>query len=489
MFSVNNTISLRYLEYKMRKAQSYAEWKDSALKHDAISGFEAWKHKEESNSYDYKNIRTRLDDLRKLRKDKDDVGLLFALNEGIHGNQGGMGSSKLHHLAKFGTKQLITDYVDEIVESLEYISTIPESKEITQQDKLDFFERASHCFGRSALMLSGAGSLGHFHRGVIKSLFEHDLIPNVISGSSAGSISAALLGTRTDEELTALLHETTTLDPLQGEIDKYRRRLIRKQTDSESLKKLLEAIIPDMTFQEAYEKTGRQISITIAPYEEHQKSRLMNAITSPNVFVRSAVMASCAVPGIFDPVMLMAKNVYGESQPYLPGRLWVDGAVTDDLPAKRLARLYGVNHYIVSQANPLSLAIMKGEDYLPLPDGVKNVVRISTHEMLKSGENFSRRYLRKIPKVGQAMGIFHSAVAQEYKGDINIVPSFSFVNPQKLLGQLNSEEIKELVFEGERSTWPRLEQIKICTKIGHKLDDILDHHRDHDVHHLYKKRR
>ena len=231
------------------------------------------------------------------------------------------------------------------------------------------------------------------------------------------------------------------------------------------------------------------ISITIAPYEEHQKSRLMNAITSPNVFVRSAVMASCAVPGIFDPVMLMAKNVYGEAQPYLPDRLWVDGAVTDDLPAKRLARLYGVNHYIVSQANPLSLAIMKGEDYLPVPDGVKNVVRLSTHEILKGGEHFSRRYLRKLPSVGKAMSMFYTAVAQDYKGDINIVPSFNFVNPQKLLGKLNSEEIKELVFVGERSTWPHLERIRICSKIGQKLDEILDHHSDHNIKHLYKKRR
>ncbi|WP_223788803.1 DUF3336 domain-containing protein [Marinicella meishanensis] len=489
MISVNDTISLRYLEFKMHRAKSHAEWKDSALKHDAISGFEAWKHKEESNSYDYRNIRTRLNVLKNLRKERDDVGLLFALNEGIHGNQGGMGKAKLYELAKFGTKQLIIDYVNEIVDALEHIATIPETKDITGQDKLDFFQRASHCFGRSALMLSGAGSLGHFHRGVIKSLFEHDLIPNVISGSSAGSISAALLGTRTDEELEALVHGSTKLDPLQDEIDQYRRRLIRKQTDSESLKLLLEAIIPDLTFQEAYEKTGRQISITIAPYEEHQKSRLMNAITSPNVFVRSAVMASCAVPSIFEPVMLMAKNVYGEAQPYLEHRLWVDGAVTDDLPAKRLARLYGVNHYIVSQANPLSLAIMKGEDYLPVPDGIKNVVRVSSHEMLKGGEYISRRYLRKLPKIGQAMGIIHSAVAQEYKGDINIVPSFSFVNPQKLLGQLNSDEIKELVFEGERATWSRLEQIKMCTKIGRKLDEILDHHADHDVKHLYKKRR
>jgi len=488
MLSISNALSLSSLERKMQRANSYDEWKKAALKHDALSGFEKWKSKEESNSYDYANIRSRLDILRDHRKRKDDTGLLFALNEGIHGNQGGMGKTVLYKLAKFGTKHLIEEYVDEIVSALEHISTIPESNEITREDKIDFFERASHCFGRSALMLSGAGSLGHFHRGVIKTLFEHKLIPTVISGSSAGSVSAALLGTYTDEELAVALIGDSVLDPLQAEIDNRPKSLIRQQTDSASLRILLEAIIPDITFQEAYEKTGRMISITIAPHEEHQKSRLMNAVTSPNVYVRSAVMASCAVPGVFEPVMLMAKNEYGEPQPYLPGRRWVDGAVTDDLPAKRLARLYGVNHYIVSQANPLSLAIMKGEDYIPVPKGVKNVFRLSTHELLKSGEYFSRRYLRKLPKVGQAMSMFYSVMAQDYKGDVNIVPSFSFVNPQKLLGKLTSDEIKKLVIEGERSTWPELQQIKVCSKIGLKLDEILDHHNDHNVKRLYKKR-
>jgi len=487
MLSISNTISLSRIERKMRDADNYADWKKAALEHDAVSGFEAWKQKEESNSYDYENIRTRLYALKQLRRQKDDIGLLFALNEGIHGNQGGMGKSILYNLAKFGTKNLITEYVDEIVDALEHISTIPESNDITQADKLDFFERASHCFGRSALMLSGAGSLGHFHRGVIKTLFEHKLIPTVISGSSAGSVSAALLGTYSDEELTVALQDDKVLDPLQAEIDKRPKSLIRKQTDSASLKLMLEAIIPDITFQEAYEKTGRMISITIAPHKEHQKSRLMNAVTSPNVYVRSAVMASCAVPGVFEPVMLMAKNVYGEAQPYLPDRRWVDGAVTDDLPAKRLARLYGVNHYIVSQANPLSLAIMKGEQYIPVPKGVKNVFRLSTHEILKGSENFSRRYLRKLPKVGKAINMFYTVMAQDYEGDVNIVPSFNFVNPQKLLGQLTSDEIKELVFEGEKSTWPQIEQIKICSKIGLKLDEILDHHSDHNVKRLYKK--
>jgi predicted acylesterase/phospholipase RssA len=488
MLSFPSSFSLSRLERKMLRADSYADWKIAALEHDVKSGFEAWKGKEESKSYDYVNIRSRIEALKELRRQADDIGLLFALNEGIHGNQGGMGKSELYKMAKFGTKHLIEEYVDEIVGALEHISTIPESGEITKADKLDFFERASHCFGRSALMLSGAGSLGHFHRGVIKTLFEHNVLPTVISGSSAGAVSAAILGTYSDEELPAVLQGDKVLDPLQEEIDNRPKRLIRQQVDPASLKILLEAIIPDMTFQEAYEKTGRMISITIAPAEEHQTSRLMNAVTSPNVYVRTAVMASCAVPGVYAPVMLMAKNVYGEAQPHLPERRWVDGAVTDDLPAKRLARLYGVNHYIVSQANPLALAIIKGEQYLPVSEGVKKVLRLSTHEILKSGEKFSRRYLRKIPDVGKSMSMFYSVMAQDYKGDVNIVPNFNFVDPQKLLGQLTSAEIDELVIEGERSTWPQLEQIKICSKIGHKLDEILDHHAKHNIKRFYKKR-
>jgi len=489
MLSISTSVSLYRLERKMRRAENYADWKQAALEHDSVSGLEGWKKKEVSNSYDHLNIRTRIDMIRRLRKEKDDVGLLFALNEGIHGNQGGMGKPALYQLAKFGTKHLIEEYVREIVDALEHISSLPETGDINHEDKLDFFERASLCFGHSALMLSGAGSLGYFHLGVIKALFEHQLLPNVVSGSSSGSIFAAVLGTHTDDELRFFIQGDMLLDPLQLYVDNKPKSMVREQVDSASLRLTLESVIPDITFQEAFEKTGRMISITIAPSEEHQTSRLMNAVTSPNVFVRSAVMASCAVPGLFPPVMLTAKNVYGESQPYLPNRRWVDGAVTDDLPAKRLARLYGVNHYIVSQANPLALAIIKGEEYLPIPKSAKNIIRFSSHELLKSSEQFSRRYLRRLPDIGKVINMFYSVLAQDYKGDVNIVPNFTFVSPQKLLGQLNSDEIKQLVKEGERSTWPQLEQIRTCSNISHKLEQIMDHHTDHNVKHLYKVNR
>ena len=473
---------LARLDKAMAEAGSYREWLKYAREHDATSGADNWKKTEKSNHYDYANIRSRLSSLRELRERQDYSGLLFALNEGIHGNQGGMGKARLYERSKVGTKHLIEEYVDELVSALTLINDLPEDV-ISGSEKSDFFHRASLCFGRSALMLSGAGSLGHFHAGVVKTLLEHRLLPDVISGSSAGSVLAAILGTHTDQELKRLFRKRNIMpDALVSTDDEL------VQIDSAHMRIMLEATIPDMTFQEAWEKTGRKISVTIAPSEEHQTSRLMNAVTSPNVFIRSAVQASCAVPGVFPPVMLMAKNVYGETQPYLPNRRWVDGAMTDDLPAKRLARLYAVNHYIVSQANPVVLAMSAVESNPLLPEPFKNIMRYSTHEWLKVSEQLSRRYLRAIPDVGRAMSMFYSVVAQDYQGDINIAPGFSYFDPRKLLARLSREEIDMLTLEGERATWARLEQIRISSKIGQTLDDILDAHTLHDVRATYKKR-
>ena len=485
MLAMSKSSELAQIEKAMNRADSYETWKGYALEHDALSGRAAWKDKEESKDYDHENIRWRLDSLQDLRSRDDYPGLLFALNEGIHGNQGGMGQAQLHEHAKFGTKRLIEEYVDEIAEVLNIINELP-PEIISDADKRDFFQRASLCFGRSALMLSGAGSLGYFHGGVLKALAEHDLLPNVISGSSAGAVFAAIVGTHTDEELTTLLASDRMAAPYPGEAPDP--NAAPKQVDPATLRLMLEANIPNMTFQEAYEKTRRKISVTIAPLEEHQTSRLMNAVTAPNVFIRSAVQASCAVPEVFPPVMLMAKNVYGDTQPYLPSREWVDGAITDDLPAKRLARLYAVNHYIVSLANPLALIMMTAEKNVLLPEPMKNVIKVSIHELIKSGERFSRRYLRAVPEVGKTMSMFYSIVAQDYKGDINLIPSPRQIDPRKLLAQLSGEEITALVQEGERATWPRLEQIRTSTKIGRTLDAILDKHtQQHDIQRFYRK--
>ena len=103
-------------------APDYSAWSKAAREHDRKSGLQAWRDADESRYFDYRSIRARLEKLRKLSAAGDVKGLLFVLNEGIHGNIDGMGHERLYQKARFGTKALVEDYVAEVVASLDKIA-------------------------------------------------------------------------------------------------------------------------------------------------------------------------------------------------------------------------------------------------------------------------------------------------------------------------------------------------------------------------------
>ncbi|WP_022959768.1 MULTISPECIES: DUF3336 domain-containing protein [Spongiibacter] len=481
--------TIKKLEKQLEEANSYEEWKSLAIEHDRGSGRAHWKKIDKTSLYDYASIRSRLERLRYFRENNDNIGLLFTLNEGIHGNMGGMGKPVLYSRAKFGTKNLIGDYVDAIVDALEHLRTL-DSDHPDFLERLDFFRRASKCYGKSALMLSGGAILGNFHVGVVKSLVEQDLLPDVISGASAGSLIAAVLGTRSDAELKEFLDTERLIDELRLEMDLVNNGLSNAtpRINHRMLKEKIAKLIPDMTFQEAYEKTGRHINISISPSDVHQTSRLLNAIASPNVYIRKAVLASCAVPGVFPPVMLEAKNVHGHPQPYLATRRWIDGSFSDDLPAKRLARLYGVNHFIVSQTNPIVLWML--HDAKSSQAGVVSSLRHFTMRSLKEWYKVSntlvQKYFKSSPKIRRMANMANAVVSQEYTGDINIIPRYRFFDPRKLLNELTEEQLRFFIREGERASWPKIEMIRTSTKISRKLADILEEYEAEELTHLSK---
>ena len=472
---MKNARKLKSLQKHMDQALGYESWSDAAKEHDRLSGQKRWREVDQTSQYDYAQIRLRLDTLRRLRARHDYQGLLFTLNEGIHGNMGGMGRHSLYSRAKFGTKTLIEQYIDEVDDSLRFLAEL-DTDEIDVQQKLDFFYRANICFGRSALMLSGGGVLGFYHLGVVKNLLDQDLLPRVISGSSAGSLVAGTLGTHNDKELQRFYDPANVLSEVEREGSLFTLMLFgaNPQIDVADLEKLIARMIPDLTFQEAYEKTGRQISISIAPAELHQRSRLLNAITSPNVYVRAAVMASCAVPGVFPPVMLMAKNQHGEPQPYLPTRKWVDGSIADDLPAKRLQRLYSTNHYIVSMVNPIAIPFLKSDGERNALNAALGTLGIGVgREVLNFYRGMVQKRSETWPRFNMLMSSIHGLMDQEYSGDINIVPNFSWYNPAKLLSHLSETDLIALMEGGERSTYPVVEAIRTCTKISRTMEEIL----------------
>ncbi|QFU77829.1 DUF3336 domain-containing protein [Halioglobus maricola] len=458
----------------MSAAENYDEWREAALDYDDRSGGERWRKRDQSRDYDYVSIRRRLDRLRELRARHDYPGLLFTLNEGIHGNVGGMGRSSLYKVSRLGTKQVIEDYVGEIVDSLHLLADV-EHDEISEDERLDFFRRANHCFGRSALMMSGSGMLLYFHVGVVKTLSEHQLLPNILSGSSGGSFVGSMLATHGEKDRARFYDPEFLLKQIEQEkIELSALHKIRPQIlQIHEVQGIIERLVPDLTFQEAFELTGIHMNISIAPAETHQTSRLLNATTTPNVLMRSAIQASTAVPGVFPSVTLMARDKYGDKKEYLPSRKWVDGAMSDDLPAKRLARLYGVNHYIVSQTNPHIIPFVRDSNRRNTKgDILKTAATRTAREWINASAEIMQKPLAKRPRLNQLTNTMLSVINQDYMGDINIMPPFRFHNPARILAHLSEQEIMKLIKTGERATWPKLEMIRVQTEISRTLDDI-----------------
>ena len=456
----------------MADASTYEEWKTWALAEDQRTGSDLWKQEDRTSLYDYKVIRRRYDELVAIRRSGDLNRLLFYLNEGLHGNMAGMGAPGLYRRARFGTKALVTAYVRELARALEDVQEA-DAGAIPLREKRRTLERARDCFGRSALMLSGAGSLGAFHLGVVKALAEQDLIPNVVSGASAGSLVAAMIGTHGADELAALLTPSgiaTRFSALRGPRLRGRRR---KRLALDDLHGLIDEAIPDLTFGEALEETGQRINVAVAPATLHQRSRLLNASTSPNAYIREAVLASCAIPGIFPPVTLAARDAFGKRAPYVPSRQWVDGSITDDQPARRLARLYGVNHFITSQANPIALWISKDPHRRgDLAGRLADVARASSREGLRTLYPFAMHKVRNLYPLNTWLRLWFSVVTQDYSADVNIVLNKRIFDPSILLARLSHEEFESLVRDGERATWPRIEQIRNCTEVSRAIDRV-----------------
>jgi NTE family protein len=464
------------LEKEMASAESYEEWANAAKHYDYYNRLDEWKEREESAKYDYVAIRDRLEQLRALRRKSDSHGLLFTLNEGIHGNMSGMGRHSLYEEAMFGTKQLIVDYVDEIVSALKYLSS-GRVRKIHIDEKIEFFNRASHCFGHTAFLMSGAGSLLYFHLGVVKALWEQRLLPRVVSGSSGGALVAALIGTHTDEELDKMFDPTFLGMEIEKEAGIWRLPLIggSNRVSSDEVTDVICRLIPDLTFEEAEERTGYQVNISVAPAETHQTSRLLNSTTSPNVMIREAVLASCAVPGFYPPVSLAAKDENGNRKAYLPARKWVDGSVAEDLPIKRLSRLYGVNHTIVSQTNPIVLPFVNAKKQQQSAwDILQNAGLTTWKEWTLAVARLAQKPARHSELASRWLDTFTSVVKQTYTGDITILPSSRAHNPVRALSFRETEEAMDLIRDGERATWPKVEMIRTQTKIGRTLEDIIE---------------
>lgn len=461
----------------LEQAATYAEWREIALDLDRLEGSEAWKQDEMSDDYDYLLIKERLNEMRELRRSGEVRQLVFSLAEGLHGNLGNVADPILYSYSRVGTKKLIEDYIEEAVRCLDYIC-VGDFPDFTDSEKVLFFKRTGTSFGRSALLLSGGATLGMFHLGVIKAMWEQGILPRVISGSSAGSIIGGMVGTRSDEEMPAMF------DPESLNLQAFQtlslRQMIKGKAlmDPSQLLACLERNIAPSSFIEAFERTRRILGVTVSPAEEHQSARLLNYLTAPNVTIQSAVLASCAVPGVFPPVVLDARDYTGGTLPYMRSKRWVDGSIANDLPMLRLARLHNVNHYIVSQTNPHVVPFMREQNPRRRTLGAiaQQIATAASRDVLK----VTRNYIGPAAP-GRIVDMLNDVLQQRYSGDISIFPRQSPTQLMRMFSNPSAEAIRQFIRDGERSTWPKLERIRLQTRISRAFEDCLFWLKDHGV--------
>src|SRR3954453_16500996 len=184
---------------------------------------------------------------------------------------------------------------------------------------------------RTAFVLGGGGVLGAAEVGMLQALFEHDVRPDLVVGTSVGAINGALVAADPTpgavDRLRGVWEELASQRIFAGSVLAQMRTLVRTRTHlhpREPLRELLTAHLPVQTFAELA-VPFQCVAASIERAAEHWFTE------GPLV---DAVLASCAVPGLLPPV-----EVGGEH--------YLDGGLVHSIPVGRAVALGADTIYVL----------------------------------------------------------------------------------------------------------------------------------------------
>lgn len=449
----------------MEAATSFEEWRAAAAEHDVHSGAEEWRATDDSVCYDAASLRASLERMRSSREGNDGLTLAALLAEDLYRHLNDLSSPDLYDRALTGTKHLVERYLAEAEASLRWLAAW-EAPALGRAEKLRRFERAYKVFGCSALLLSGGATWGFHHLGVVKALLDLGLLPHIISGSSTGAMIAAGVCARNAEELREIFTDPDSMR-LDGLVPVGLARSAKTAAwlDPEKLYEVLLHNCGEWTFAEAFARSGRALNISVSPTRLRQKPRLLTHLTAPDVLIARAALASSALPGLFPPVVLHERGSDGQVVDYVPSERWVDGSLRGDLPKQRLSRLHNVNHFIVSQTNPLVLPFMQHGRRRGVRATVAGLVGATVRGQGGYAADLARR-ARPTGPIGQLADQAYALVNQDVRGDIDIHPRLTWASYRKVVSNPTREDLDRFIDEGERAVWPQAAKIRNQTRIG-----------------------
>jgi len=426
------------------------------------------------------------------------------------------------HTLNKETREAIDRYGEEVEKCMDWMATGPvwlgglvgsgssgsnsnpsegltDPKEIMQRQRdelgkrLTLVKRMKQNMGRTALMLSGGGAQAMYHLGTIKALVESEIYEHihVISGTSGGSITAAMCAIKSPEELLrdVCVPTVSTDYMLTGEMKEKNIRWFPKLVDmgaywlkhgiladSAEFRRCCEFYYKDITFEEAFEMTGKHVCITVSASRVSSSAGvqrlLLNHISTPHVTLASAVAASCALPGFMKPAKLMIKDSRGKQVPFeVDGVEWIDGSVQADLPFKRISTLFNISNYVVAQTNFHVLPFLNKAHHPNINTLYWKLFQMCMWDVRGRVLNLSQ--LGLFPRIfGQDVT---KVFKQKYYGNLTLVPRFTTMQLFGLKSLVNPtvEDMKIYLQNGQIAAWPFLHVLKEMIRIERAVDSCL----------------
>ncbi|KIH94930.1 TAG lipase [Sporothrix brasiliensis 5110] len=395
-------------------------------------------------------------------------------------------------------------------------------------EKRRLFNNLRQSFGRTTLVFQGGSIFGACHLGVARALFLRGLLPRILTGTGTGALIAALLGTHTDEELPGVLDGVgIDLSAFEAVAKRKQQRQDAAEAEAESsalpfsaafrtrwetlhrrlrrfwnegyfldvtvLEQCVRDNAGDMTFEEAYRRTGRTLNITVVTGGAADVPSVLNYVTAPNVLIWTAAVASNASSVVSDAATaawygrrqtaILCKDVDDQGRTVIVPwpladaahfRHWTYGSYgTRHSPLQRLAQLFNVNHFIVSQARPYLVPFLEPSMHSPAMRGfaMGTLARANAFVVHHTGR-FVRHRLDQMVRLGWLPFALRRLLLDEQipSGHLVLVPTVPLHDYVRLLDSPSAETLHYWIHKGEKAVWPAVAALKIRCSVELALE-------------------
>jgi TAG lipase/lysophosphatidylethanolamine acyltransferase len=204
-------------------------------------------------------------------------------------------------------------------------------------------------------------------------------------------------------------------------------------------------------------------------------------LTASQLIWTAAIASNASTPSLYGhrQTTILCKDAYGRIVPWKQAdavdkfQHWTHAFYTDrDSPLQRVAELFNVNHFIVSQARPYLIPFLQSDMHGPSVLETRNKTAAATSFLARMVGLEVRHRLRQLDTLRLLpTSIRRFLVDESVPGtSMTLVPEVTAGDFIRLLETPTRDTLDFWIMRGERSVWPAVAALRIRCAVETELD-------------------